>query len=201
MTHCSVLCMNRYLDASIKYCLKCWNHFTNHFAFFIVPQYFLRWCRLSWGRHQMESFFTLLAFCVGNSLVIGEFPSQRPVSRSFDVLFDLRLNKWLSKQSWGWWFETPSCPLWCHCNDCNDPCILYSKYHVCWWPGNIGNWDIGSLGVNLALPKYCGFSTRMFIWVRSCRCASLVNWFCYQMTAKPGNRTDPPSWPDLYHEI
>ena len=32
----------------------------------------------------------------------GEFPTQRPVTRSFDVFFDLRLNKPLSKQSWGW---------------------------------------------------------------------------------------------------
>ena len=50
----------------------------------------------------------------------GEFtgpsnsPAQRPVMRSFDVFFDLHLNKLLSKQWWGWWFETPSCPLWCH---------------------------------------------------------------------------------------
>ena len=47
----------------------------------------------------------------------GEFTTQRPVTRSFDVFFDLRLNKRLSKQSWGWWFETLSCPLWRHCND------------------------------------------------------------------------------------
>ena len=32
----------------------------------------------------------------------GEFPTQRPVTRSFDDFFDLRLNKWLSKQLWGW---------------------------------------------------------------------------------------------------
>ena len=38
----------------------------------------------------------------------GEFPSQRPATRSFDVFFDLRLNKRLSKQPRGWWFETPS---------------------------------------------------------------------------------------------
>ena len=50
-------------------------------------------------------------------------PAQRPVTRSFDVSFDLRLNKRLSKQSWGWWFETPSCPLWCHCNVWNLPCF------------------------------------------------------------------------------
>ena len=49
-------------------------------------------------------------------LVTGEFPTQRPVTRSFDVFFDLHLNKQLSKQSCGWWFETPSCPLWRQCN-------------------------------------------------------------------------------------
>ena len=42
----------------------------------------------------------------------GDFPTQRPVTRSFDVFFDLRLNKRLSKQPWGWWFEMLSCPLW-----------------------------------------------------------------------------------------
>ena len=47
----------------------------------------------------------------------GEFPTQRPVTRSFDVFFDLRLNKRLSKQPWGWWFETPSWSLWRHCNE------------------------------------------------------------------------------------
>ena len=38
------------------------------------------------------------------------------MTRSFDVFFDLRLNEWLSKQSRGWWFETPSRPLWRHSN-------------------------------------------------------------------------------------
>ena len=40
----------------------------------------------------METFSALLAICVGNSPVPGEFPTQRPVTRSFDVFFDLRLN-------------------------------------------------------------------------------------------------------------
>ena len=35
---------------------------------------------------------------------------------SFDVFFDLRLNERLSKQSWGWWFDTPSPSLWRHSN-------------------------------------------------------------------------------------
>ena len=72
--------------------------------------------RVSWWRHQMETFSALLATCVGNSPVPGEFLAQRPVTRSFDVFFDLRLNKRLSKQWRGWWFETPSPPLWRHRN-------------------------------------------------------------------------------------
>ena len=47
----------------------------------------------------------------------GEFHAQRPVTRSFDVFFDLRPNKRLSKQPWGWWFETPSWSLWRQCNE------------------------------------------------------------------------------------
>ena len=46
----------------------------------------------------------------------GEFPTQRPATRSFDVFFDLRLNKQLSEQPWGWWFETPPWSLWRQCN-------------------------------------------------------------------------------------
>ena len=41
----------------------------------------------------METFSALLAICAGNSPVSGEFPAQRPVTRGFDVFFDLRLNK------------------------------------------------------------------------------------------------------------
>ena len=71
--------------------------------------------KLPWWRHQMETFSALLAICAGNSPVTGEFPAQRPVTRGFDDFFD-RLNKRLSKQSWGWGFETLSRPLWRHCN-------------------------------------------------------------------------------------
>ena len=77
-------------------------------------------------RHQMETFSALLAICAGNSPVPGEFPAQRPVTRSFDVFFDLRLNKRLSKQSCGWWFQTLSCTLWRHRN-VNDTCSNH-----CW---------------------------------------------------------------------
>ena len=41
----------------------------------------------------METFPALLAICAGNSPASGEFPAQRPVTRSFDVFFDVRLIK------------------------------------------------------------------------------------------------------------
>ena len=52
----------------------------------------------------------------GNPLVTDGFPSQRPLSQSFRIFFDLRLNKQLSKQSRRRWFETPSRSLWRHCS-------------------------------------------------------------------------------------
>ena len=65
----------------------------------------------------METFSASLAICAGNSSVTGGFPAHRPVTRSVGVFFDLRLNKRLSKQSLGWWFQTTSRSLWRHCDD------------------------------------------------------------------------------------
>ena len=56
-------------------------------------------------------------------------PTQRPVTRSFDVFFDLRLNKRLCKQPWGWWFETPSWSLWRQCNVRNSDWLVVSWIH------------------------------------------------------------------------
>ena len=60
--------------------------------------------RISWWRHQLETFSALLTVCAKNSPVTGEFPSQRPVTLSFDVFLDRHPNKRLCKQSWSWWF-------------------------------------------------------------------------------------------------
>ena len=78
--------------------------------------FFSFWCS-TWWRHQMETISASLVICAGNSSVTSEFPAQRPVTRSFDVFFYLRLNKRFSKQWRGWWFKTPWCPLWRHCNE------------------------------------------------------------------------------------
>ena len=132
-----------------------------------------------WWRHQMETFFALVVFCEGNPPVTFWFPSQRPVSRSFEVFFDLRLNKRFNKQSRRRWFETPSLSLWRHCNSrgCLDPkstststSAVASKFdsetqkHCCWavsqipWllkDFNIESYYFDTLYVYLRFQKKC----------------------------------------------
>ena len=60
---------------------------------------------IPWWRHQ--NIFRVTGPLCGEFTGPGDFPAQRPVTQSFDVFFDLCLNKQLSKQPWGWWFETP----------------------------------------------------------------------------------------------
>ena len=93
----------------------------------VIMKKILETQRGTWWRHQMGTFSALLALCAGNSPVPGEFPAQRPVTRSFDVFFDLRQNKLLSKQPLRWWFETPPGTLWLHCND------FYCCLKVAWF--------------------------------------------------------------------
>ena len=65
--------------------------------------------------------------------VQGIHRSAGPVTRSFDVFFDLRPNKRLSKQSWGWWFEMLSCSLWRHCNELIETPLLRCNVIYYWW--------------------------------------------------------------------
>ena len=81
----------------------------------------------------METFSALLAICAGN------LPTQRPVTLSFDVFFDLCLNKRLRKQSRGWWFETLSCPLWRHRNH-QLQLVNHNIHHAGSTSSTPGNW-------------------------------------------------------------
>ena len=91
---------------------------------------------VTWWRHQMEAFSAWLTPCAGNSPAPVNSPHKGPVTRSFDVFFNLRLNKRLSKQPWGWWFQTPSWSLWRHCNEtsmrtlCNKASIICNHNHL-----------------------------------------------------------------------
>ena len=82
----------------------------------------------------METFSALLALCAGSSPVTGEFPSQSPVTRSFDIFIDLRLNKRFNKHSIRWWFDMPLHPLWRHRNARslnNQACFCSLTEHLC----------------------------------------------------------------------
>ena len=94
-----------------------------------------------------------------------EFPAQRPVTRSFDVFFDLRLNEQrLSKQSWGWWFETPTRPLWRHSNA-------------------VGNHHADSTGAKHIDKSYLGiYKLRYSFWTNRLfekRQGTVIRWFLY----------------------
>ena len=88
---------------------------------------------LSWQFHMMTSSNGNIFRVTGH--LCREFTgdrwisrTQRPLTRSFDVFFYLRLNKRFSKQSWGWWFEMLPHPLWHHSNDIkNVVCQLHLK--------------------------------------------------------------------------
>ena len=95
------------LMCSVETCRPICHGHTEHFAL--------------WWR-QNETFSALLVLC--NSPVTGEFPSQRPVTRSCDIFFDRHLNKRLGKQSICKWFEMPWRSLWRHCN------VLQNVRHV-----------------------------------------------------------------------
>ena len=58
---------------------------------------------ITWRRHHMETFSVLLAICLGNSPVTGEFPPQRPVTRSFDFfsLICVWKNGWVNNREAG----------------------------------------------------------------------------------------------------
>ena len=119
----------------------------------------------------METFSTLLALCAGNSSVTGEFPSQRPVTQSSYIFFELRLNKQLSKQLWVWWFEMPSRSLWRHCDE---------------WMGNrawIAMWQKSGLWNSLI---FLELDREIWIWL-----ISYPSWLLRSETKYCGN---PANW-------
>ena len=76
----------------------------------------------------METSSALLAHLCGEFIGHRWIPRTRASDAELCISFDLRLNKRLSKQSWGWWFETSSCSLWGHCNVfmiCHDWLIVF----------------------------------------------------------------------------
>ena len=81
-------------------------------------------CVRSWWRHQMETFSALLAICAGIHRSPVNSPHKASDAELWCFLWSAPEKKRLGKQWWGWWFETPSRPLWRHCNVNNIYCPL-----------------------------------------------------------------------------
>ena len=114
--------------------------------------------------------FRVTGHLCGNSPVTGEFLAQRPVTQSFDVFFDLHLNKPLSKQSWGWWFETLSRPLWRHCNVIKGPFHLKNFHHQIRWKFRFTlisipiEWSLENVVHDTRVELSCHVQTFLAIW-------------------------------------
>ena len=122
-------------------------------------------------RHQMETFPRYWPLCAVNPPVTGEFPSQRPVTRSFDVFFHIRLNKRLSKQSWGWWFETLSRTLWRHYNDTlSFWCHIPGVYNARWlfYLTNAYQWAISAFNLSLSIQNWHQHKSKHTYCNRAC---------------------------------
>ena len=151
----------------------------------------------------METFSASLVICAGNSPVNGEFPTQRPATRSFDVYFDLRPNKRLSKHTW---FETPSLPL---CRHRNGDCIQ-SLYRTCYFQWrNIT--EINQSHEEAFMSKYILYiyiyiyiyviwrpaSTGLHLLVSSCRMQAVLIWIYVVIMACPKRITNQVFWNHL----
>ena len=145
-------------------------HYTWRAPKLVIGELWYRgWCihsdksAVSWWRHQMETFSVWLAFCVGNSPVTGEFPTQRPVTRSFDVVFYLRPQKRLSKQWRRWWFKTPSRSLWRHCNGCARNQMMSPRR---WWSRYLNGLIDRLIGFNVVFDSESLSKMLMHHWRR-----------------------------------
>ena len=136
---CCLICYDWHIVPSATICFYFWYSVAHRTCDLDIVIYLCIVISISWWRHQMETCSALPAHCAGNSPVTGVFPSHRPLMRSFDVFFDLRLNKWSSKQPRGWWFETPLCSLCPHCNVYE--WFFVSSIHNSWFlPRQWNNW-------------------------------------------------------------
>ena len=106
----------------------------------------------------------------GEPPVTGGFPSQRPVTQSFDVFFDLRLNKRSSKQSRCWWFRHHmSCSLWCH-------------FNACWFFGKIAYFDLATTKQLITI------SLQTFVQ-GICKPASFLHWSWRALDSQADSRS------------
>ena len=106
----------------------------------------------TWWRHQMEAFPRHWPFVRGIHRSPVNSPHKGQWRGALMLYFVLHLNKRLSKQSWGWWFETPSRPLWRHCNIAKE------------------TWKMMSIYIYIAIYMYMYMCMHMYMCMYICLC-------------------------------
>ena len=155
----------------------------------------------------METFSALPVLCAGNSPVTGEFPSQRPVARSFDVFFDLRLNKQWTKQSRRRSFETSLGSVWRHCNG---KCFLQKsniltgrnmlKITDDLHPVNSGRWTFREQNKwQIWAPVH--YHWKGCVFITSCKWPKPQNWMWKYLTHLPLNKVADAFAEDIFERI
>ena len=119
----------------------------------------------SWWRHQIETFSALLAICARNSPVSGEFPAQRPVTLSFDVFFDLRLNN-------GWVNNGDAGDLRLY-RAHSDVTVMWS--HIC--SLSFGALTVPSLNPNSIRTSLCSIVNHAIVLIQN---LSIINVACHE---------------------
>ena len=142
---------------------------------------------LIWWRHQMATMSALLALCEGNP------PLLKAVTRIFEVFFDLRMNKRLSKQSRRRWFETTSRSLWRHCNRCLRNLFLLVQWTINRFRQKLCAQQIQDVDLGIAVPHQ-----------KLPRHGSLIRYVKIagaHTPGMPGTFSPPPrvSDPDIHH--
>ena len=108
---------------------------SSHFMYISRFDFHLLWCQRKWCLFQIGiiSISWWKHFPRYWPFFGGIHWSQRPVTRSFDVFFDLGLNKRLSKKARRRWFETPLRSSWRHLNvELLSSHVEQGPYYVHW---------------------------------------------------------------------
>ena len=147
----------------------------------------------SWWRHQMGTCSTLLALWAGNSPSTSEFPSQKPVIRSFDVFFDLRLwtNCWVNN-----WDASDLRHHRAHYDvtvmlqTTENPCER-GQYHVSWCPDSCLRQIISSHDIDLEKSKFLDSESQLLFQCRWMISVVDVN-LCFFQKSSVSKNVNPP---------
>ena len=106
-----VICNHMWLSLLVQ-CTRMLIHILHNFCVVQIASQ-LRYFSMCWSIIYERVVLSLLSDFMLSPSMHGDVIKWKHFPRHWPFV---RLNKRLSKQWWGWWFETLSCPLWRHRN-------------------------------------------------------------------------------------